>query len=387
MGQFSEGVEPASKKSIQITFTYRRRRCRERLKLEPTPANLKAAARHLAAINDAIAKGTFDYAVTFPDSPRRFWFETQPGAVQSVERYLEGWLAAKKKQIKSSTYNDYRKIIRQAVSEFGSLRLHELKRPVLKAWLSKMTCTNKRLANIQSVLRSALSDAVHDELIDANPLYEWAYRNVAEVKEDDDVDPFTFEEEALILKELTGQPLNLYTFLFWTGMRPSEAAGLEWRDIDWQSNEAQIRRALTQAATDPEAPKTKRGRRIVKLLPPAIAALQAQREYTYMLGGAVFHDPQTNARWAGDQPMRKKFWMPALRRAKVRYRRPYQTRHTFASRMLSAGESPMWVAAQLGHADWAMIRTIYGKWIPETIPDAGMRAMAVFEAKKKEGTG
>jgi integrase len=67
-----------------------------------------------------------------------------------------------------------------------------------------------------------------------------------------------------------------------------------------------------------------------------------------------------------------------LRLAGVRYRRPYQTRHTYASMMLTAGESPMWVAQQMGHRDWGMIRRIYGRWISDAQPDAGLRAEALF---------
>jgi integrase len=31
--------------------------------------------------------------------------------------------------------------------------------------------------------------------------------------------------------------------------------------------------------------------------------------------------------------------------------------------MLSEGKNPMWVASQMGHADWGMIRKVYGRWI------------------------
>ena len=41
--------------------------------------------------------------------------------------------------------------------------------------------------------------------------------------------------------------------------------------------------------------------------------------------------------------------------------------------MLSAGESPMWVAQQMGHSDWTMIARVYGRWIPEAAPDAGQK--------------
>src|SRR5262245_65741624 len=64
-------------------------------------------------------------------------------------------------------------------------------------------------------------------------------------------------------------------------------------------------------------------------------------------------------------------WAPALRRAGVRYRKPYQTRHTYASMALMAGESPMWVARQMGHTDWSLTAKRYARWIPSDMPDAG----------------
>lgn len=387
MGQSYAGVSAVSDSSIEITFAYRGVRCRERIKLKPTPANLKRASQHRAAILDAIVKGTFDYAATFPDSPRRLQFASLPGQVTTVEQYLTKWHKERKNRLKASTYCEQGKTVRAAIEQFGALQLSELKRPALKSWLSAMTCSNKRLSNIQSVLRQALHDAVMDELVEANPLYEWTYANADAIKAEDDVDPFSAEEERLILQQLGGQARNLFLFLFWTGLRTSEVAALRWGDIDWQRGTFRVSRAMTAYTDEPEAPKTRSGARDVKLLPPALEALRSQKAHTYMLDAEVFHDPRSNAPWAGDQPIRKGFWAPALRRAKVRYRRPYQTRHTYASRMLTAGESPMWVAAQMGHSDWGMIRRVYGKWIPDAQPEAGMKAVAMFNQTKKEGTG
>ena len=48
--------------------------------------------------------------------------------------------------------------------------------------------------------------------------------------------------------------------------------------------------------------------------------------------------------------------------------------------MLSAGEHPMWVAQQMGHSDWAMIRKTYGRWMPDTELDSGGKAVSTFWA-------
>ena len=58
-----------------------------------------------------------------------------------------------------------------------------------------------------------------------------------------------------------------------------------------------------------------------------------------------------------------KRWKRALEQAGVRYRVPYHTRHTYATMMLLAGESPYYVASQLGHSDLAMLEKRYARFI------------------------
>ncbi len=67
-----------------------------------------------------------------------------------------------------------------------------------------------------------------------------------------------------------------------------------------------------------------------------------------------------------------------MRKAGILYRRPYQTRHTFASMMLSADEHPMWVARQMTHSDWAMITRVCGRWMPSPDKTAGSKAEAIW---------
>ena len=50
-------------------------------------------------------------------------------------------------------------------------------------------------------------------------------------------------------------------------------------------------------------------------------------------------------------------------------------RHTYASMMLMAGESPQWVATQMGHTDWTFTARTYTRFIPDDAPDAGKKAV------------
>ena len=45
----------------------------------------------------------------------------------------------------------------------------------------------------------------------------------------------------------------------------------------------------------------------------------------------------------------------------VKYRNPYQMRHTYASTLLSKGENPWWRVTQMWHVDVEMIFKHYGK--------------------------
>ena len=386
------GVRAVSETTIQIDFTYKTVRCRERIKLQPTPANLKRAELHRSAILDAIERGTFDYATTFPDSPNRLLFAEYKGEGYKLEDWLKTWLERQKKHLKSSTYDDYRKIVENTLTpEFGRTNLSDFKRTMLRDWCDKQTCGNKRLANVQSVLRIALQDAMSDELIQANPLYGWKYERKEAPKPVDDIDPFATEDQTAILNACRDpQHRNLIQFAFWTGLRTSELVALEWGDIDWRRGIIRISRAMTQAATEAETPKTRRGTRDVKLLPPALEALTAQKAHSYLAGGIVFLNPLHGKAWDGDQAIRNSAWSPAIKRSGVRYRNPYQTRHTYASMMLSAGESPIWVAQQMGHSDVTMIFRNYGRWIEAKDADSGQKAVAMFSAandqKVREGT-
>lgn len=379
MGQIRSGVRQATQSSYEISFTFKGVRCRERIKLKPCPANLKRVINHLGGINAAIDNGTFDYATTFPNSKRRFHFLDKSGENILCEIYFDAWISGKAKQIKASTQKDYLKIINNLIiPQFKGVFIADIKRPALREWFATMQCGNKRLTNIQSVLRSALQDALMDELIQVNPMSGWKYANKEAPKVKDDVDPFTQEEQRRILNALTGQARNIFQFFFWTGLRTSELVALEWGDIDWTKGTIRIYKGLTQAAQHVEDPKTDAGNRDVKILAPAMEALLDQKKYTFEANKEIFQNSLTGKALTGDQHLRKIIWTPALKRANVKYRRPYQTRHTYASMMLSAGESIPWLADQMGHKDWVMLRKTYARYIKDSIPDAGEKAVKMF---------
>ncbi len=156
-------------------------------------------------------------------------------------------------------------------------------------------------------------------------------------------------------------------------MRVEELIELQWGDIDFRKGVIRVCRART--CGEAKRPKTETGTREITLLEPARAALVAQKVYTYLIRGHVFHDPRTDAPYAADKQFREWQWRPALLKAKVRYRYPQQLRHTFASWMLGANELPQWVSRQMGHKSLTMTLDVYARWVPKADPEAGSRAV------------
>lgn len=374
----------ASASSVEIDFRYLGVRCRERIKVTPTVQNLKRVALHRAAVLNAIANGTFDYAATFPESPNlRKFVSTSKTAVTFASFAKDTYLKRAKEHLKSSTFIGYQRAINQFCAAFGDRPIEQITVKEVKLWADQQDCGPKRMRNLASVLRVVLDEAVEDELIAHNPLHDWAPKRKDHAPKVSKVDPFSADEQSRILDALTGQAKNLIQFAFWTGLRTSELIALEWGDIDLKKAQASITKAVTQSSDEPEDTKTAAGRRVIVLLPPAIEALKAQREFSLLhSSGVIFLNPRTGKPWEGDAPIRKTLWVPALKRSGVRYRRPYQTRHTFASMMLSAGENIAWVAKMMGHGDLSMVSRVYGKWVHDTDPQAGSKAVGIFWANE-----
>lgn len=69
-------------------------------------------------------------------------------------------------------------------------------------------------------------------------------------------------------------------------------------------------------------------------------------------------------------------WNDVLKRAGIRHRRAYESRHTFACWALSAGANPNFIASQMGHTSAQMVYNVYGKWMT----DNNSNQMAILNA-------
>jgi integrase len=128
--------------------------------------------------------------------------------------------------------------------------------------------------------------------------------------------------------------------------------------------------------------KTPGSKRYVELLPVVQQALLEQRAASQLKSAFIF--PSRTGKARDITNLRERVWKPALRRAGLRYRTMYQTRHTFATLALQSGEQIGWVSKQLGHTTDEMVIRHYAKFIPNLTRQDGS---ALSRVMREQGLG
>ncbi|WP_081284646.1 Arm DNA-binding domain-containing protein [Chromobacterium subtsugae] len=374
-----EGVEireGSRGSSLRIMFIWQGKRRRETLDVPATPANIKYAARLRGEIQNAIARGTFDYAATFPNSKLARSMVPAERKRYLISDLLDKQLdtARKLQSLSPSTIASYTRWARsRIIPKWGQNYIDEITTLELRDWIVGMSASMapKSVRNCVGLLSVTLSQAVADGIITTNPLEPIKLRTLLPRKrrsEDDSIDPFNDEEIAQILKAADAEEVRaLWMFAFATGLRTGELIAVKWRHV--LEGRGVIRVEDNIVSTDEgvveKATKTDTVRE-VPLLPAAVEALEIMKGITMASGanGYIFINPNTRRRWASERVMRK-HWAATLGATALRYRNQYQTRHTFASRLLMAGEPELLVAKLLGHVTVEMVRRHYGRYITQ----------------------
>jgi integrase len=242
--------------------------------------------------------------------------------------------------------------------------------------------SKETIRNVVAALRACLSEAVESNLIPANP----AVRLGKFFKESrdfhDEIDPFSREEVSLLL-QVTREHYGfenhiLLLTLFHCGLRAGEAAGLQWSDLDRTNRTLLVRRQFTRGRERKPKTRKKRAVDVSIVLLAELQTLKKQRQAEYLAEGKneipefIFLGPGQIVWEKGEEIGRgernrrdmdsfrnRTFWK-ACDKAKIRRRRVHDTRHTFASLLLSNGESLKYVSTQLGHSSIRITADVYG---------------------------
>ncbi|WP_312453229.1 Arm DNA-binding domain-containing protein [Pseudescherichia sp.] len=387
------GVELHNGK-IRIWFLYKGVRCREVLQgWSVTNANLRKAGNLRATIVGEIQLGTFDYASRFPESKAASKFSTVR-RVATFKELCDVYLSAKSLEVSAASYDslaskistlrnvvgDNTPIAEIQHSDILNYRHELLTGDVvnLKApWFNKKGRGASTVNNLVGALCGMLRLAHQSQFISHAP-----YEHLKSLKvSKKDPDPLLIGEYHSLLKALPRRFALIWIVAVHTGLRHGELCALAWEDIDLSKGEIHVGRNLTAKGLF-VPPKTEAGIRTITLLQPALDALKELFAISgnYPSSDIVFHHREHGR----TEEQRLKFvfspgarkghyskrsisysWQRGIDKAGIRYRHPYQSRHTFACWLLSAGANPSFIANQMGHDNAKMVYTVYSKWISD----------------------
>ncbi|TEW53862.1 site-specific integrase [Psychromonas sp. RZ22] len=362
---------------LVLEFRAQGLRCREQTKLVDTPANRKRMEKLLKVIEAEIMLNTFDFCKYFPNSKRAAKFIEIQERKQTASNYFNSTDAPTVKEFSVIWFNEKAIEWRQSHKEsiegileshiipaFGKMKISVIKKQdilTFRAALAKVqtrtkkTLSTSRINHIMTPLRMMLNEAADR--------YEFTtpWKNIKALKVPrTEVNPFSLNEVERLIKTAPEDFKPYYTVRFFTGLRTGEIDGLHWDKVDLDKKQIYIDQSLVKGVMT-EA-KTDGSNRVIQLTDRVVEALKIQMKMTKHLGPFVFC--KKDGKPFNYQTISRVIWEPMLQRLKFKYRNPYQTRHTFATLLLAAGESPEWIAQQMGHSTTTMLFRVYSRYVP-----------------------
>lgn len=371
-------------KSIRVVFMYKGARHRHTLGLDPTKNNIKHAASLRSAALFALKTGNYNEADFFPHSRAGDSSVSSKRLGELCERYKP----LKAVDITPETQSRYEVALNMCVETLGSNRLVDSLLPEDIQQLRADLIATRAVSTVNHYLATFAGFLYWCE--NNNYCGELGKHCVRFTKSNKDPDPLTYEEYLTLLEKGCLHPIDkaAVTVAVYSGLRPAELLALAIEDVAPDLSKITVRRSITQSGAF-KVPKTKKERTVL-LQPPAREAMQVliasvgQREAVDLTVWLNRHEsrndhvrvllsPKTQARRkvVNDYFVPSAWntkWTNLVRRAKIRPRPPYQTRHTFACWNLTARGNLAFIANQMGHSDYSMLVTVYGRWIDTESP-------------------
>ena len=315
-------------------------------------------------------------------------------STMTVARWVKAWtdgpLKASNRRV--TTQDQYRQLLnRHVVPALGEVKLAKLKPTMVEGLLAGLreSRSASTTRSTYAAFRACMDTAVRDGLIAANPVSAVdrprASRPAARTLTVDHV-------KALVVQARSTQDCrieHLIVLLAATGLRRSEALGLRWVDVDFDTAQLEVSGALVRDSEGLRRgqPKSAAGLRHFSLAPLAADALKRQRRKqreqrlragsAWINSGYVFTTPVGGAM----EPRNvSREYAELAQRAGLPDTGMHALRHYAATAWLASGKATVRdVADALGHSSPTITLEIYTSAIPEAQTAAINAAAAALD--------
>jgi integrase len=309
-----------------------------------------------------------------------------PGRL-TVATYLDRWLKRQEASDKSpSTVANYRWAIDTHLKPtLGHITLPKLTPDNIDVFLATMAesgAAKNTMMRVRAVLSMALDDAVARRVVTWNPVT--ATRTPAGPKRESR--SLTLEQARALLDKIRGDRLEaMWLTMLLVGLRPGEAAGLRWDDLELKTGFLHVRRARLDEPGGIRLgdPKTRRSTRTIELPAPVQEALRRHRvrqAEERLAAGATWHDNGmvfcTTVGTPIDRWALRRHFTKLTEQAGLGQWHPTELRHSTVSLLSDAGVRLEEVADLAGHSTTRMTGDVYRHVVRQAV---GGGAKAVME--------
>lgn len=295
------------------------------------------------------------------------------GFLRYVDEWVERYRGQGRRGFRESTREEYRRLLRAYAHRHfpRKLKLIDVSTYALTRfidWLVDEEEQGKRLsdrtiANIVIPLRAALATVKREGLIRHNPAQGLAMSHCEQLPEEE-VKVFSREQLTAVLAMAPARHKPLFELLAMCGLRISEAIALQrlHLQLDQSEPEVCIRRAIVRDRIVP--PKSKHGRREIRLPTPLAAKLRAHLAAQPDQDSTAPAFPREAGGPLDPGNLRRRVLKPLVEEVDAPWAAFHTFRHTFASLHLSQDTNLLQLSRALGHHSPAFTLTRYTHLLP-----------------------
>jgi integrase len=234
------------------------------------------------------------------------------------------------------------------IPKLGTVPLRSLSTGEIAAFIAGLDRGVPTVRKVSAVLQGVLSRAVEWGYIPTNPALGVRKPRARRLHR---VGVTPAEKVEALCGKLNERGALLVRLLSYAGLRPAEALALTWGDI----SDTAI--SVTKAVALGEVKETKTGHSRLVRLDPQLRVALTRGDTSVLREGAVLPAPGGGV-WSSSayRNWRRRVFKPKAEALGISPR-PYDLRHTYASRLFAAGEHPKYVAEQMGHSLETLLST------------------------------
>lgn len=279
------------------------------------------------------------------------------------------------KSIADTTFENYLIVYDTHIkgSWLGTMKLKDVKLTHLQEYFKEKTdFSDAYMHRMRVLLNGAFKTAILNNLIKRNPFE--GFKAPKSQKEENIFEVLTKEEQAIYI-EHAKEDVIILTALF-TGMRLGELLALRWEHVDLDNRIISVEQSYNRAkvynkkgeyeTTDLfKSPKSKSGTRKIPIPQFLVKELKKHKLMSkYKKDDDLVFCTSTGNVYSASNIRR--IHRAILKKANLRHVKFHALRHTYATRLLEAGENFKTLQVLLGHADIQTTMNIYAHVTEET---------------------